>query len=282
MFKTGEFSKLARVSIRLLRYYDEIGLLKPAYTNTDTNYRYYTIDQLPRLNRILALKDLGLTLDQIGRYLDNSISPDEIRGMLMMRKAEIEQTLQDELGRLQRVEARLRQMEQETNTTPQPRVEIKAIPDMTILSQRKALPSLEATMGMFQQIRALLPAESSHDPNIGKMVVINHAEGFDENNIDVEFGIITTDDDINQRALDAGLSVRTLVGSAMMAVALFVGEGQHANTTYNALGHWMAEHHYELADLPRELMLKVQFPPMTTEQIIEFQFPVQPISHQGA
>ena len=65
MFLTGEFSKISRVSKRLLHHYDEIGLLKPAHIDPSTGYRYYSANQLSRLNRILALKDLGLSLEQM-------------------------------------------------------------------------------------------------------------------------------------------------------------------------------------------------------------------------
>ena len=65
MFLIGEFSQIAQVPRSLLRYYDEIDLLKPAEIDQWTNYRYYSVTQLPRLNRILALKELGLTLEQI-------------------------------------------------------------------------------------------------------------------------------------------------------------------------------------------------------------------------
>ena len=56
MLKIGEFSKLSRVSVRMLRHYDEIGLLKPAETDRFTDYRYYREDQLPTAGRIAALR----------------------------------------------------------------------------------------------------------------------------------------------------------------------------------------------------------------------------------
>lgn len=70
MLKIGEFSKLSRVSVRMLRHYDEIGLLKPAETNRFTDYRYYREDQLPAVCRITALKDMGFSLADIVRILD--------------------------------------------------------------------------------------------------------------------------------------------------------------------------------------------------------------------
>src|SRR5262245_41005932 len=113
MFKIGDFSKLSRVPVKTLRYYDELGLLRPAHVARFTSYRYYAIDQLPRLNGILALKDLGFSLDQIARLLDDALSSTQMREILRMKQAEIHLRLQDEQARLARVEARLMLIEQE-------------------------------------------------------------------------------------------------------------------------------------------------------------------------
>src|SRR5512135_3610869 len=96
MLKIGEFSRLSRVSVRMLRHYDQLGLLKPSRTDRVTNYRYYSADQLPRLNRILALQDLGFSLEQIGALLDESLPADELRGMLRLKRAEVQQGIQAE------------------------------------------------------------------------------------------------------------------------------------------------------------------------------------------
>ena len=71
--KIGELSALWRVSVRMLRHYEKLGLLIPAETDSYTSYRYYTLDQLPRLNRIIALKELGFSLEQVGDILANSL-----------------------------------------------------------------------------------------------------------------------------------------------------------------------------------------------------------------
>ena len=63
MFRIGEFSRFSRVSVKMLRHYDELGLLTPAHVDPQSNYRYYSADQLPRLHRIVALKDLGFRLE---------------------------------------------------------------------------------------------------------------------------------------------------------------------------------------------------------------------------
>jgi DNA-binding transcriptional MerR regulator len=94
MFKIGDLSKLSRVSVKTLRYYDEIGLLKPAQVDRFTGYRYYSFDQLPRLNRILALKDLGFSLEQIAQVLNEGLPPAQLRGMLRLRQMELRDLLE--------------------------------------------------------------------------------------------------------------------------------------------------------------------------------------------
>jgi DNA-binding transcriptional MerR regulator len=97
------------VPVKTLRY-DQIKLLKPAHVDKFSSYRYYMVDQMPRLNRILALKDLNFTLDQIARMLDDSLTPEQMRGMLRLKQAEIERNLDEEQAWLRRIESRLRQI----------------------------------------------------------------------------------------------------------------------------------------------------------------------------
>src|SRR5260370_37426600 len=90
VFKIGEFSRLSLVSVKALRYYDELGLLKPARIDESTGYRYYSASQLTRLNRILAMKDMAVSLEQIALLLDKELSPDQIRGRLVLKQVELD------------------------------------------------------------------------------------------------------------------------------------------------------------------------------------------------
>src|SRR5687768_11841153 len=142
MFRIGEFSKIAQVPGSVLRYYDQIGLLKPAHIDPWTDYRYYSASQLPRLHRILALKELGLTLDQITQLVDDEVSNEEIRGMLTLRKAQVEQNVQEEIARLRQIEARLQFIE----APDQPAFDIvlKSVPVQRYFSIREVLPDVDA------------------------------------------------------------------------------------------------------------------------------------------
>jgi DNA-binding transcriptional MerR regulator len=131
MFSIGEFARLGGVSVRTLRHYDEIGLLQPATVDPDTGYRGYAAGQLGLLNRIVALKDLGLTLTQTGRLLDG-ITLDELRGMLTLRRAQLERELDQHMNQLLGVEARLRYIARE-GAMPADDIVAKTIPAMGVI-----------------------------------------------------------------------------------------------------------------------------------------------------
>ena len=98
MLKIGEFSKLSRISVRMLRHYDEIGLLKPAQVDRFTDYRYYREDQLPTAGRIAALRDMGFSLADIVRILEAYDDREKLERFFSARRdaCEIEHDLSEE------------------------------------------------------------------------------------------------------------------------------------------------------------------------------------------
>src|SRR3979490_2331366 len=126
MLKIGDFSSLAQVSIKTLRYYDERGLLSPAHVDPETGYRYYSASQLSRLHRILALKDFGFSLEQIAKCLNEKVMAGQMRGMLVLRQAEQQARLEEERNRLGRLESRIRLIEEETSMSQE--VVLKEVP----------------------------------------------------------------------------------------------------------------------------------------------------------
>lgn len=140
MIKIGDFARLSQVSVATLRHYDERGLLPPVAVDAATGYRYYAVAQLARLNRILALKDLGFSLDQIDHLLKSDLSLDQLRGMLILQHAQVEHQIAAEQGRLARIAARLRQIELE-DTLSTYDVVLKTVPALLIASRRVTIPT---------------------------------------------------------------------------------------------------------------------------------------------
>jgi DNA-binding transcriptional MerR regulator len=131
MFSIGDFASYGRVSVRMLRHYDAIGLLQPAAVDQASGYRFYEAGQLSRLNRIVALKDLGFTLQQVQAILDDKVSVDELRGMLRLRLADLQTQIAADHARLAQVEARLQLIERE-GAMPADDVQIKRIPAVRV------------------------------------------------------------------------------------------------------------------------------------------------------
>jgi DNA-binding transcriptional MerR regulator/effector-binding domain-containing protein len=138
MFSIGEFARVGGVSIRTLRHYDETGLLRPAKVDPDTGYRSYRASQLGRLNRILAMKELGLSLTQARQLLDG-ITLEELQGMLMLRRAQLEQELEAHKNQLLGVEARLRYIARE-GAMPADDIIVKTIPAMGVVALAAPAP----------------------------------------------------------------------------------------------------------------------------------------------
>ena len=103
MLRISEFSRLGRVTVKALHLYGRLGLLEPAWVDPESSYRLYTLDQLRRLNRILALKDLGFSLGEIGGLLEEDPSAAELWGMLRLKQAELERQSREGRERLARV-----------------------------------------------------------------------------------------------------------------------------------------------------------------------------------
>jgi DNA-binding transcriptional MerR regulator len=97
----------------MLRHHDAVGLLRPARVDPASGYRFYEASQLARLNRIIALKDLGFTLDQVRVMLEDQVSAERLRGMLRLRRAGLQAQIAAGTSRLAQVEARLRIIEAE-------------------------------------------------------------------------------------------------------------------------------------------------------------------------
>src|SRR5271167_602703 len=151
MFRIGDFAQIAQVSSRQLRFYDQLELLPPARTDSQTGYRYYTIRQLPRLNCILALKELGLSLEQIGPLLKDKVSPAELRGMLIMKRAQVEHALRQEGVRLRHIESRIAQIDRHGGIDGYD-VVTKSVAAMPYLSLRYACNGMDEAMRMVHRV----------------------------------------------------------------------------------------------------------------------------------
>jgi YD repeat-containing protein len=279
MFKIGEFSKIAQVSGRLLRYYDDIDLFKPQHTDPWTGYRYYTADQLPRLNRILALKELGLSLDQIKQLIESDIGTDQIRALYLERKAQLEQSLRDELARLQEVQLRLTLLDHQAADW-MPDIVIKRVPAQPVLSYRDAHMTVERLYQLFDRLRQFAPHRSVEQTKYGSVFSVLYSDIFTpEAAMDLEIGVLLATERAKPLTIegDVTLTVRELPAIEQMATIVHRGMEDHP-TTYNALGRWLEQHHYRIVGPGREIVLELGTSTEPENSIVEIAFPVERIT----
>ncbi len=269
MIKIGNFSKLSQLSVKTLRYYDEIGLLKPASVDQVTGYRCYAASQLPRLRRILALKELGLSLQQIGMLLDGDLPSGQIIGMLRRKQVELIQEIQDTRSMLERVEARLRQFEQE-NSMPEQEILIKSVPAMWITSVRGTVPTYPDQGVLWEQLmRSIRKADVKVT---GPCFTIDHDEEYTDTDHDLEVCYQIKE----QTVVEPPVQVRELPAVENMASLIHHGSFATLHQSYQQMLAWLDENGCQICGPGREIYLSTgeNLRQDDPSYVTEIQFPV--------
>ena len=271
VYRIGEFSKVCRVPVSALRYYSDLGLLPPIAIDPDSGYRYYSAAQLPRLNRILALKDLGLSLEEIGATLDDELPAEELRGMLRLKRAEIGQLVSEHQARLTRVENRLRMIEGE-GKMPVQEIVLKELDPVNVVSLREVLndPRDVATL-ITDGFSALMPAGIMPT---GACFSIYHDPEFKPTELDVEIAYPVADHVTETPDTPGGrrFTHRQICGGKA-AVTTYQGPYDSLDQVYAAMGNWIADNNMQIAGPPQEAYLTAPDDP--AGPVTEIRWPVQ-------
>ena len=250
MFSIGDFARSGRVSVRMLRHYDAIGLLRPASVDPITGYRFYDGDQLARLNRVVALKDLGFTLEQVATIVDDDVDIEELRAMLRERRAALHEQIAADTARLVRVEARLRVIEREDAMSTD-EVEVKTVPAVRVAELSAPVGGFEPqyitpVLGpLFEQLMERL-AEAEVPCIAAPIAYYEEAPGGD--GLIVHAAAPIGDD------TDPGHGVTvTELPEVSAATITHRGSMDEVMSTIQVLGRWIAAHGYRSGGYNREV-----------------------------
>ena len=270
MLRIGDFSRFAQVSVRLLRHYDQIGLLKPAYVDEQSGYRYYSAHQLPDLNHVLAMRDLGLSLDQIGRMMQEKRTPGQLLEMLRWKHDELENLVAEEQARLERLKTLIGRLEQVGSRHFD--VEIKRIEAAAAISIHRVIPVVE---DIAISLRRLLSETARRVRDIGAqtcghVMLIFHDREYRETDIRVQAAqpVQTLPVGFGD---DMGAQLPELPAVASCSLA---GNTHSARSAYIALLQWIETNNYHIAGPIREIYapsteLNTDF------EIVEVQIPIE-------
>ncbi|MFB7336937.1 MerR family transcriptional regulator [Streptomyces adustus] len=267
MFTIGDFARHGRVSVRMLRHYDATGLLRPAHVDPATGYRHYTAAQLARLNRVIALKDLGFTLQQVQAILDEKVTTEELRAMLTLRRAELEAAMTAAAARLVQVEARLRSIESE-GQMPSNDVVLKSLPSVRLAELTGVAPDFD-TIGpviqpLYDELFRRLGSAGIAPSGPGVAYYEDAPDGGILVHAGVEVSAPLREDD--------GLRIVDLPPVEQAATIMHRGSMETVLPTVQTLGRWIDANGYRSAGYPREINLEC--PDNHDEWVTELQEPV--------
>lgn len=232
MFRIGEFSKITQVSIRMLRYYDETGLLIPMEVDKITGYRLYSSNQIERLNKIIFLKNLGFSVKEIHDLLYNW-EIGEIQEKLLNQKIEIEQNIQKEKEKLIRLDGYLYDLnrkEKSLNT----QIMIKSIPSYNVISLRKVVPSYFSEGLLWQELAKKMPQTDAFS-----CFSIYHDFEYKEKDVDIEACIILKEP---LEKVNINLTLRRTKAIEKAACFMVYGPYENISIAYNEFGYWLEQH----------------------------------------
>lgn len=281
MIKIGDFARLTQTSIRSLRHYDQLGLFQPAYVNQDSGHRYYTLEQLPRLHRIRALQNLGLSLKEIGRLLEENITAEAIRGMLLLKQAETRQILDDAELRLSQVENYLHLIENE-GQLPHLDVVVKELESWHVASLQRTVTNSSQIQQVFIDLAEQLDqAGIAYQESIG----IYHTQNLPEDHVYAKLPYHIADDelecafrlekDLSHRTHKFPFKLKTLPPVNQVASVVYQGSYFNRGEGSLALYNWAEDNHYQFGSPIREIYLKVNDNNLQHPQnLVEIQFPI--------
>lgn len=247
MFKIGDFSKFSRVSVRMLRYYDENDIFKPEVVDDYTGYRYYSAGQIQQINIITRLRDYGFTVLEMGMYLS---APIEVREhMLKGKLAEIDQSIEHEKQKKNSIASAISNLYKEDNNMEY-KVEIKSLKGMEAISLRDKIESYHHEGLLWERLGKYMGQNGIQ--SIGRCYATYHDTEYKEGEVDVE--VLMEVNELNKD--DGAFKFKTTQDVAKAACVLVPGEYTNISKGFEFLGKWLEENDKEITGLMRQVPIK--------------------------
>jgi len=263
MLLISEFARAGNVTIRALRFYDEVGLLSPAHVGPENGYRRYSPSQFAQLNQIQAFKDMGVSLQEIRELLQRRLAPQELRAVLEERREVLRKRVRDDAGRLERIEARLNSI---SAGGPQshPTIMLRRTLGQSVVSLREKLQNYDQVDELFKILERRVDPRVLYDQR--GAIFHRCLEGNGE--IDCEaFRFLK-----HTVAAIPGLKVYESQPTRV-AFTYYYGSEDSICTTYQSMTGWIAAQGYRLSAAKREIYWPAP-EKSETSSLTEIQFPI--------
>jgi DNA-binding transcriptional MerR regulator len=267
LLKIGEFAHIGQISIKTLRHYDALGLLKPSRIDAESGYRFYEMGQLADVIRIQALKDCGFSLDEIAKLLPTHDAA-TIGELLRQRIATQQRFVEEEQARLQRMMARMQQLAS-GDLAPAYDVALKQTEPLTLVGLRCCVAGTEEIGPL-----AWMVLERLMEQGIvisGPLIHLYYESCPEEERLDLFVGVPV----LALPSIRDDLRCERLAGGELVACVVYRGDYTGIGTAYRALNSWMAASGYHSIGPGREIY---HWSPLHTQDaasyLTEIQYPV--------
>ena len=241
MLKISDFSKLSKISVRMLRFYDENDILKPIIVK-ENGYRYYETKQLLIASRIQYLRYLGFGTNKIKSILTIYHDSKEIAQYLKTHLMELEVEQRQVHERINALTMTIKKMEQE-EIMMNYQVEIKEIPAMEMMCLRKIIPSYDKENLLWQGLNSEIESckmEIRYVENTISMAVF-YDQGYKEKDVDVEIRV-----QVKGQHVDTENIKFRQIPLVKVASVTFTGGYEHSTEVSYHIARWISEHNYEI------------------------------------
>lgn len=268
MFRIGEFSKFTQVSVRMLRHYDEVGLFIPLKVDKFTGYRYYSAKQIPKLNKIIALRDMGFLIAEIALIINEDSNDEKFLTLLEQKKLEVTTTITCENNKLQRIESMIKSIGKERLIVNY-EVTIKSVPAYKVVSLRDIIPAYNREGDLWVRLGEFI--EENKISCVGTSFAMYHDQEYKEKDVDVEVAIGV------EELLPGkdGITFRETEAVPSMASLMVVGPFENIAPAFNAMAKWVEDSDYVINGISRQVCHKGPWNEENPEDYLtEIQIPV--------
>jgi DNA-binding transcriptional MerR regulator len=286
MFQIGQFSKLTQVTIRMLRYYDEVGLLKPAMIDQQSGYRLYAAAQISTLNKIVYLRDCGFNVSEIAKALsldnrnkdkindplDKSLD-DSLIDQLERKRLEVEQTIEAAQEKLRKIEIAKKEIFN-PNGNIHYQVSMKSIPSYSVLSLRRTMPDYYAEGRLWEELSSFAAKENIHFSQNTDTFSIYHDLEYKEKNVDIELCVPVINFGLHKDIED--FTYRTTEPIPNMACTMVYGDFSNIAGAYLNFAQWLEQNsQYQMLGPTRQIVHYGPWNESNPENyVIEIQIPL--------
>jgi len=245
MYKIGLFSKIGKVTVKALRFYEEEGLLIPARIDAATGYRYYDTGQIPRLHKIVALKQCGFSIPEIKSIL----AENEVVALFAERRRRLAEELRETSQRLSSIESYIGSIEESGGMRYE--VVLKDLPRVLVYSVRMIVESYDSYFDVIPKIGEECVASNPdvhcrEDPPYS--FIIYHDGEYRDRDIDIELC-----ESVNKRGVDTDrIKFKTIERVPTAVCVMHKGPYSALRAAYAAAYKWIEENGYSATDDPRE------------------------------